>query len=212
MTNKILNFIVLDENNEPTLNEQGLPQLLPRPDTKTTQDIERLIALNKPVEVINKFAELVSLGEQWDWAQSYYDYLVAKLEVEQYNANLPEPVAHEDGTLIEAEPQPLPTEPEQPTVKTVEDVLAPYNHQITKLKGIEHRGVCVTLNESNQNGLSALKSALELATEFGEVEQFFPIKFNAETSNGVQVLLLEDEAEFKQFGLDFIMARKALFE
>ncbi|WP_085065417.1 DUF4376 domain-containing protein [Pseudoalteromonas sp. TB51] len=133
MTNKILNFIVLDENNEPTLNEQGLPQLLPRPDTKTTQDIERLIALNKPVEVINKFAELTSLGEQWDWAQSYYDYLVAKLEVEQYNANLPEPVAHEDGTLIEAEPKPLPTEPEQPAVKTVEDVLAPYARTIFKL-------------------------------------------------------------------------------
>ena len=133
MTNKILNFIALDENNEPVLNEQDLPQLRPRPATKTTQDIERLIALNKPVEVINKFAELTSLGEQWDWAQSYYDYLVAKLEVEQYNANLPEPVAHEDGTLIEAEPKPLPTEPEQPTVKTVEDVLAPYARTIFKL-------------------------------------------------------------------------------
>tara|TARA_Y100000780_G_scaffold186390_1_gene172910 strand:+ start:15094 stop:15720 length:627 start_codon:yes stop_codon:yes gene_type:complete len=133
MPSKILNFIVLDENNEPVLNEQGLPQLRPRPATKTTQDIERLIALNKPVEVINKFAELTSLGEQWDWAQSYYDYLVAKLEVEQYNANLPEPVAHEDGTLIEAEPKPLPTEPEQPAVKTVEDVLAPYARTIFKL-------------------------------------------------------------------------------
>ena len=86
MTNNFLNFIVLDENNDPVLNEQGLQQLLPRPATKTTQDIERLIALNKPVEVINKFAELVCLGEQWNWAQSYYDYLVAKLKAEQYNA------------------------------------------------------------------------------------------------------------------------------
>lgn len=133
MTNKLLNFIVLDENNEPVLNEQGLPQLFPRPATKTTQDIERLIALNKPVEVINKFAELVCLGEQWNWAQSYYDYLVAKLEVEQYNANLPKPVAHEDGTLIESDPQPLPTEPEQPTIKTVEDILTPYARTIFKL-------------------------------------------------------------------------------
>ena len=133
MTNKISNFIVLDENNEPVLNEQGLPQLRPRPATKTTQDIERLIALNKPVEVINKFAELTSLGEQWDWAQSYYDYLVAKLEVEQYNANLPEPLENEEGELIEPEPKPLPAEPEQPAVKTVEDVLAPYARTIFKL-------------------------------------------------------------------------------
>lgn len=133
MTNKLLNFIVLDENNEPVLNEQGLPQLLPRPATKTTKDIERLIALNKPIEVINKFAELVSLGEQWDWAQSYYDRLPAKLEAEQYNANLPEPVAHEDGTLIESAPQPLATEPEQPTIKTVEDILTPYARTIFKL-------------------------------------------------------------------------------
>ncbi|MDC9565556.1 MULTISPECIES: hypothetical protein [unclassified Pseudoalteromonas] len=133
MINKILDFIVLDDDQAPVLNEQGLPQLLPRPDTKTTQDIERLIALNKPVEVINKFAELTSLGEQWDWAQSYYDYLVAKLEVEQYNANLPEPLENEEGELIEPEPKPLPAEPEQPAVKTVEDVLAPYARTIFKL-------------------------------------------------------------------------------
>ena len=133
MTNNILDFIVLDDDQAPVLNEQGLPQLLPRPDTKTTQDIERLIALNKPVEVINKFAELTSLGEQWDWAQSYYDYLVDKYEAEQYNANLPEPLENEEGELIESEPRPLPAEPEQPAVKTVEDVLAPYARTIFKL-------------------------------------------------------------------------------
>lgn len=134
MTSNFLNFIVLDESNDPVLNEQGLPQLLPRPDTKSVEDIERLISLNKPVEVINKFAELVCLGEQWNWAQSYYDYLVELNQVTEFNANLPEPVANEDGTLIEVEPKAIPTEPERPVLKTVEQVLEPYAKTLFKLR------------------------------------------------------------------------------
>ncbi|MEM5547007.1 hypothetical protein [Pseudoalteromonas fuliginea] len=133
MTNNFLNFIVVDENNEPVLNEQGLPQLLQRPATKTRQDIERLIALNKPVEVINKFAELVSLGEQWDWAQSYYDYLVNLNSVKEYNANLPDPIANKDGTITTINPKPLPIEPQCLVVKTVEEVLAPYAMTLFRL-------------------------------------------------------------------------------
>ncbi|ATG58238.1 MULTISPECIES: DUF4376 domain-containing protein [Pseudoalteromonas] len=177
MTNKILNFIVLDENNEPVLNEQGLPQLLPRPATKTTQDIERLIALNKPVEVINKFAELVCLGYQWNWAQSYYDYLVAKLEVEQYNANLPEPVAHEDGTLVEVDPQPLPIAPAQPAVKTVEEILAPYARTIFKLNRqklldkltVEVDGMVFDGDEVSQGRMARAAFTMEQGEQIGWV-------------------------------------------
>ncbi|MBH0034625.1 hypothetical protein I6F43_08010 [Pseudoalteromonas sp. NZS71_1] len=212
MTNKIVNFIVLDNEQKPVISDEGLPVLLARPDTKTMQDVERLIELNKPTSVINKFAELVSLGEQWDWAQSYYSYLVEKLEVEQYNENLPEPTTNEAGELIEVELKSLPIEPEQPAVKSTSEILAPYSRHLAKLKGVEHRGVCVTLNEANQNGLSALKSALELARDFDATDQFFPVNFNAETPNGVEVLLLDDEEEFKHFGFSFVIARKALFE
>lgn len=211
MTSKLIEFIVLDEEQSPVLNEQGLPKLLPRPDTKTEQDIERLISLGKPMAVINVFAELASLGEQWDWAQSYLGYLVELNKVNEYNANLSDPVANEDGTITYPEPKPLSIEPLRPEVRAVEQVLAPYQRKLSKMVGIEIKGVNVSLNETNQNGLSALKSAFDLATEFDAQGQFFPIKFNAETATGEQVVELADEAEFKQFGLQFILARKSYF-
>lgn len=210
MTNKlepILDFIVLDENEAPALNEQGLPALKQGPIVK---DLAQLIAKGK-VEHIEKFAEIAAQGEQWKWAQSYYDYLVELNQVNEYNANLPEPVANEDGTITAVDPLQSPTAPERPAVQTVEQVLAPYQRKIDKLCGIKFKGINISLSETNQNGLSALKSALELAKEFNVEEQFFPINFNAETCKGVEVLELLNETEFKQFGLDFILARKAFF-
>ncbi|MBB1434537.1 hypothetical protein H5201_09475 [Pseudoalteromonas sp. SG43-6] len=210
MTNKlepILDFIVLDENEAPALNEQGLPALKQGPIVK---DLAQLIAKGK-VEHIEKFAEIAAQGEQWQWAQSYYDYLVELNQVNEYNANLPEPVANEDGTITTVDPRPEPAAPERPAVQTVEQVLAPHQRKIDKLCGIKFKGINISLSETNQNGLSALKSALELAKEFNVEEQFFPINFNAETCKGVEVLELLNETEFKQFGLDFILARKAFF-
>ena len=210
MTNNItplLDFIVLDENEAPVLNEQGLPTLKQGPIVK---DLAQLIAKGK-VDHIESFAEIAAQGEQWQWARDNYDYLVELNQVNEYNANLPEPVANDDGSLTEVEPLPEPTAPERPAVQTVEQVLAPYQRKIDKLCGIKFKGINISLSETNQNGLSALKSALELAKEFNVEEQFFPINFNAETCKGVEVLELLNETEFKQFGLDFILARKAFF-
>ena len=212
MHNKILDFILLDENNEPILSDLGLPSLKSGHVPKTEKDLLRVISLGQPINVINAFAQQLIESEQWEWANTYYDYIVELNKIEQYNATLPDPFADEDGALIEAEPKSLPTEPQRPGVRTVDDVLEPYQKQIKKIQGIEFKGVHVSLNESNQNGLSALKSALEIAKEFEVDDEFFPINFNAETCDGTQVLTLVDEAEFKEFGLQFIMARKAFFE
>ncbi|MFK3873043.1 hypothetical protein [Pseudoalteromonas rhizosphaerae] len=133
MTNKlepILDFIVLDENEAPALNEQGLPALKQGPIVK---DLAQLIAKGK-VEHIEKFAEIAAQGEQWQWAQSYYDYLVELNQVNEYNANLPEPVANEDGTITTVEPRPEPTAPERPALKSVLEVLEPYAITIFKLR------------------------------------------------------------------------------
>ncbi|MDC3191180.1 hypothetical protein NQU96_15690 [Pseudoalteromonas elyakovii] len=137
MTNKLIplnEFIIFDDANEPILNEMGLPIFLPFPVTKTVEDIERVIALGKDLEVITEFAEQVALGEQWFWASKYYDYLVELNNVEQYNANLPDPIPTEDGALIEVEPKARPTEPERPAVRTVDEVLEPYKVTIFKLQ------------------------------------------------------------------------------
>ena len=94
----------------------------------------RVISLGQPVNVINAFAQEFIDSEQWEWANKYYDYLAELNEVEQYNANLPDPIPTEDGALIEVEPKALPTEPERPAVRTVDEVLEPYKVTIFKLQ------------------------------------------------------------------------------
>lgn len=134
MTNKlaqILDFIVLDDEQNPVTNEQGLPTLLQGP--VGAKNISELIAKGK-IDNLTMFAELQSKTEQWEWARKYYDYLVELNEVEQYNANLPEPVATEDGTLVEVEPKALPAEPVRPAVRAVDEVLEPYKVTIFKLQ------------------------------------------------------------------------------
>lgn len=211
MTNNltpILDFIELDAEQNPIVNEQGLPTLLQRPIAKNIPD---LISKGK-IDNLDMFAELHAQILQWDWAELYINYLIDLIEIEEHNANLPEPYENEDGKVIDVQPLPLPEAPERPPLLTPKEVLEPYQKHINKLIGIEFKGVQVSLNESNQNGLSALKSALELAKEFESENEFFPVNFNAETRQGVKVLTLVDEAEFKNFGLQFVMARKAFFE
>lgn len=211
MTNKltpILEFIELDAEQNPNVNEQGLPTLLQRPIAKNIPD---LISKGK-IDNLDMFAELHAQILQWDWAELYFNYLIDLIEVEEHNANLPGPYENEEGEAIDVQPLPLPEAPERPPLLTPTEVLEPYQKHINKLIGIEFKGVQVSLNESNQNGLSALKSALELAKEFESENEFFPVNFNAETRQGVKVLTLVDEAEFKNFGFQFVMARKAFFE
>ena len=210
MTNKlepVLDFIVLDSEGEPIVDERGIPTLKQRPIAKSIPD---LLAKGK-VQNIEMFAELYAQVEQWDWADQYVAYLVTVYEIEDHNANLPT-YTDEEGNDIEVEPLELPDAPERPALQTPEEVLAPYEKIISKAIGVEFNGVGVSLNEANQNGLSALKSALELAKEFEVEDQFFPVNFNAETYEGVKVLTLTNETEFKNFGLQFVLARKQFFE
>ncbi len=212
MTNKlnpILEFIALDAEQNPIIDEQGLPTLLQGP--VGVKDIPGLIAKGK-IDNLTTFAELQSKHEQYEWAKEYFDYLVELNEVEQHNANLPAPTANEDGSVTKAEPKPLPKPPTRPAVRTADDILAPYQRKIQKLKGMHWHGVDVSLTEANQNGLSALNSALETVTSFKLQDKFFPVNFSAETADGTKTITLEDEAEFKQFGLQFILARKAYFD
>lgn len=130
MINKIIDFIITDENQDPVLDERGLPTLKQAPIVKP---IEPLIAKGK-VQHIEKFAALIAQGEQWGWARDYLNYLAELNQVTEYNANLPEPVANEDGTITEVEPRPEPTAPERPALKTVQQVLEPYAKTLFKLR------------------------------------------------------------------------------
>lgn len=133
MTNdfEIIAEFIQYENDKPALNA-GLPVLAPMPVVKTTADIERLIALGKPQAVIEQFAELVSIGEQWQFAREYLEYLAQLAKAEAHNENLPVIGEDDNGDDILAEPMALPDAPEKPAVKSVEEVLAPYNRTLFK--------------------------------------------------------------------------------
>lgn len=127
----IVEFIQFNDN-KPVLDSSGLPVLAPMPAVKTTADIERLVSLGKPQAVIEKFAELVSIGEQWQFAHEYITYLSQLAKAEAHNADLPIVGKDDNGDDILAEPVALPEPPEKPTVKSVEEVLAPYDRTLFK--------------------------------------------------------------------------------
>ena len=102
------------------------------PAVKTTADIKRLIALGKPQTVIKQFAELVSLREQWQFAQEYIEYLAQLAKAEAHNTDLPVIGKDENGEDPLAEPMSLPDAPKKPSLKSVEEVLAPFGRELFK--------------------------------------------------------------------------------
>ena len=107
-----------------TVNDDGEVSYI-RPETKSREALERVIALGKPQSIINGFAEMVAIGEQWDWLDSYNEYLAELDTVNQYNSSLPS-LVNNDGDITEPEKLPLPIEPVRPSIRTVEQVLLPY--------------------------------------------------------------------------------------
>lgn len=166
MTSKfepILNFIKQGEENTPLLDNAGSPTLLPRPIGK---DIAELVAKGK-VAHVERFANIQSQQEQWDWAKSYLDYLVELEAVQQYNAELPETTQDAEGNEVFNEPKPLPVAPERPAVRTVETVLAPFAREIFKLKRKDHvAGIKIELNGKVFDGDEASQDRMARACQF----------------------------------------------
>lgn len=108
-------------------------EIKPRPETKTQADLDRVIALNKSNSIISKFAEMVGIGEQWEWLDNYLAWEKANEEAIAYNSNLPIIGVGEDGfTPIYAQPKPQPTEPVRPPIRSGSEILAPYARGIFK--------------------------------------------------------------------------------
>lgn len=186
--------------------------IISRPETKSISDLERVIALGKPEKVINTFAQYVINGEQWQWFDEYQDYLAQCEIVTEYNANLPVSHQDEEGNDVLAEPKDLPPEPTRPTLLTVDEYKA-LNTKLfdsyNKRNGVEINEHHVSLNESNQNGIAAVLTGLNLASELGA--NMFPMNFKAESPSGLVDIPFEDLASFKTFALQFMSARQAFF-
>lgn len=126
-------FYLLDEDGTPVLDDEMNNVLMSRPETKTQADLDRVIGLGKPSHVVSKFADMVALGDQWDWLESYLEWEVEVADIEEYNENLPVVALDEDGiTPVHAEPKETPLVPIRPDERTGADVLAPYARGIFK--------------------------------------------------------------------------------
>jgi len=79
-----------------------------------------------------------------------------------------------------------------------------------KSTGLNFNGVNISLNESNQNGLAAIKTALDMAEKIGV--NAFPINFNAETKSGVKSAAINDMSEFNDLFVQFFVARQQFFK
>jgi hypothetical protein len=193
-----------------TVDEAGNVSYI-RPETKSISDLERVIKLNKPLSVVDKFTELYLLGEQWNWLEAYQAYLIEVDEVNEHNENPPVTGTDESGNDIYAEQKELPVEPVRPALVSVDDFKAGNDlfTSYTKNQGAEINGVEVSLNESNQNGIAAVLTGLKLAEEVGE--NMFPLTFKAESVNGTVSIPFTDLTEFKAFAMQFMSQRQAFF-
>jgi hypothetical protein len=182
-----------------------------RPETKSMTDLERVIGLGKPEVVINRFAEMVTLGEQWSWYDDYQEYLLAVISRDELIASH-EPEFDEQGAEIEWLPPESPIEPVRPILLTTEQVLtsAKGYSALVKNRGVELFGHTISLNESNQNGIAAVLTGLNLATETNI--DMFPMSFKAETLGDDVSIPFADLAEFKGFALQFMGARQEFFK
>lgn len=119
-------------NDKPVLDSAGLPVLAPVRVLRTIEDVKLLIEQNAPQKVIELFAKDASEAEQWQFAREYLEYLAQFAKAEAHNADLPVIGKDDNGDDVLAEPMALPEPPEKPAVKSVEEILAPYNRTLFK--------------------------------------------------------------------------------
>ena len=76
--------------------------------------------------------------------------------------------------------------------------------------GTELNGQRISLTEVNQNGLAAIKSAVELAAKYGQ--NVFPINFKADTATGTASIPFNSQDELELFALQFMAKRQEFFQ
>ncbi len=203
---------------------------------KTVEDIKQIIELNKPAAVIDKFIELYI--PMLDPAQQQADDWYAN-ELTLADADINEPrkqIVDDNGIVTGEEPNAydvalakrteletanewlkgfrgIATAPVRPAfTMTVEDfktenaiLFDSYN----KKQGASINGATISLNESNQNGIAAVLTGLQLADKAGA--NIYPINFKAESASGDVVLPFANLPDFETFAMQFIAARQAFF-
>jgi len=88
-------------------------------------------------------------------------------------------------------------------------ILAPLTTSQQKALGVEIQGQMISLNESNQNGLSAISTMIDKSIALGESP--FPLYPKLKTKTGRERLIANNQAEFDSIFLTFGLARQQFF-
>ena len=192
-----------------TVNDDGDISYI-RPETKSRDALERVISLNKPLSVVDKFVALYLTGVQWNWLKAYQSYLVELEAVNAHNANLPVIDEDEEGNDVLAEPKAIPVEPVRPELLTVEEFKsnnAELFNSYNKKHGCVIAGQRISLNKDNADGLVSIKTAYDLTGK-----ALFPTNFIADTQSGTVNIPLNDYDEYVDFAMSFLIARGEFFK
>ena len=172
-----------------------------RPETKTSEDLARVVSLGKPMSVLEKFSSMVIIGKHWDWFDSYMLHLNDMDTWEKWE--VPEDA---DESYVAPE---RPSKPTWVTPRYSGNPLDTHTKKLTKAVGISVQGKNVSLSEVNQNGIASVMAGASLAIEFGGT--IFPLNFTADTKEGQATLVFDNIDDFKMFALIFMQARQEFF-
>lgn len=202
-------------------------------ETKTLDDVKRVVAAGKPLHVIDKFIELHlfsldpnhAIADEWHELNQELETLDPNQESETKTT-----VDDEGNETVET----LPTEYEVCAAKIkqfeidnpwlldfdqrpewvidVEQFKADNSvvfSEYLKNQGAEIDNKAISLTEENQNGIAAVMQGIGLAKEFGQ--DIFPINFKARTKDGSEYFTFSKESDFKVFALKFMAERQKFF-
>ena len=79
-----------------------------------------------------------------------------------------------------------------------------------KTQGTEISGHQISLTEENQNGIASVLTGLNLASELGA--DMFPMNFKANTPSGTMMIPFTSLEDFKLFAAQFMSARQFFFK
>ncbi|SFD14180.1 hypothetical protein [Pseudoalteromonas denitrificans] len=200
-----------------------------RPNTKSIEDLQRVLSLNKPEPVVKAFANLVALEQVWRWWDDYIINCHDIALVQNDNIDNATKIANIEGNVddlseakvkgeikvkseLQVKSKAIPDEISPcPALKTPEQVLANTLGYKTWLKaqGVKINDLSLSVDETNQNGIAAVLKGIELAKKHSQ--NIFPINFNAQTPKGNQTISFKNQDEFELFALQFMKERQSFF-
>lgn len=160
--------------------QDGLPQYIDSPPAKSLDDVDRVLRSLKSKHIVEQMYKAFVESEQYEW------FVTQRASA----AEIPRPLKcqciSDDSRFADA-----------------------YTHYAKQI-GQVVKNKNVSLNESNQNGLSAILQAAQTSESLNI--NTYPINFRAEAGSEHVVITFNDYNQLIEFALDFMQKRQEFFK